>query len=520
VSDGYVVAIDAGTGSCRSIVFDGAGAQVASSSCEWSHPPEPGVSGSHAFDTARNWTLIAECVRRSLQRARLRADAIAAVSVSSMREGVVLYDKAGRELWACPNVDGRAGAEAAELVASGAAKRIYEIAGDWVAITAPARLRWLARHEPDLFARVDSMGMLSDWIIYRLTGRHVTEPSAASSSAMFDLRARTWSAELVELCGLDPDAMPEVVDSGTVVGDVSAVAGPEAGLAPGTPVVAGGADTQLALLGAGSNEHGRFTIVGGTFWQHTAILDHALIDPGGRLRTLCHVLPDRWMIEGIGFLSGLTLRWFRDAFCDGEVAEAARRGLDPYVVMEELAAAAPPGSGGVVGIFSNLMNAQHWIHAAPSLVGFDITDPERSGRRECIRAIEECAAYVARGHLDICADLLGSRPNEVVFTGGASSGALWRQIVADVLDVTVLVPVVRESTSLGAALLAGTAVGLHPDLDTAIARAVTFEEPLAPDPARADAYRELYGSWRALYDASLAISEQGLAKPLWKAAGS
>ena len=121
----------------------------------------------------------------------------------------------------------------------------------------------------------------------------------------------------------------------------------QTGLRAGTPVVVGGADTQLALLGLGIVEAGRYTVVGGTFWQHTLVLDQPLVDPGGRLRTLCHSVAGRWMIEGIGFFCGLVMRWFRDAFCDAERSRAEAEGRDVYAILEEGAAGVPPGSGGL-----------------------------------------------------------------------------------------------------------------------------------------------------------------------------
>ena len=103
-------------------------------------PALPGAPGSQVFDTARNWTLICDCIREALDRGgHRRRPTIAAVSSTSMREGMVLYDADGREIWACPNVDSRAAAEAAELVASGDARRLFEQGGDWVSITSPAR---------------------------------------------------------------------------------------------------------------------------------------------------------------------------------------------------------------------------------------------------------------------------------------------------------------------------------------------------------------------------------------------
>jgi hypothetical protein len=95
----------------------------------------------------------------------------------------------------------------------------------------------------------------------------------------------------------------------------------------------------------------------------------------------------------------MSMRWFRDAFCDAEVAQARQRGVDPYLVMEEAAAGARPG--GVIAVLSNVMNARRWTHASPSFLQFDLADPAGSGRGACVRAIEEAAAYVARGHRDI-----------------------------------------------------------------------------------------------------------------------
>src|SRR5215471_7939059 len=180
-----------------------------------------------------------------------------------------------------------------------------------------------------------------------------------------------------------------------------------------------------------------------------------LIDPAIRLRTLCHVTPGEWMLEGIGFYCGMAMRWYRDAFCDSEVAAARKRGVDPYVVMGEAAAAIPPGSNGVFAILSNLMNSRRWIHASPSFLQFDLGNPAGSGRAACIRAIEEAAAYVVRGHLDIISSL-------------------------------------TESSALGAAICAGKGAGIYAslsDLEPELRkRAATFE----PDPAAVSRYHDSF----------------------------
>jgi autoinducer-2 kinase len=520
MSNQYLLAIDAGTGSCRAVLFDSSGKQVAMAQREWSHFPLPAYPGSQVFDTHSNWEYICACIRQILATPGVTPDAILGVSSTSMREGIVLFDKEGEEIWACPNVDSRAVEEAAELVDRKLAEKIYFTGGDWVAITSPPRLLWLQKHEPQIFERIAHLTMLSDWILFKLCGEYVTDPSAGSSSGMFDLSRRTWSDEIVNMCGLRSDVLPPVREPGTMIGRVHHQAASQSGLKEGTPVVVGGADTQLGLVGIGQVEPGQFTIVGGTFWQQTIGVDRPLIDPQSRLRTLCHAIPGQWMLEGIGFYCGLVMRWFRDAFCQLELEQAQRLGQDPYVLMEQAALQAPPGSNGVMGIFSNFMDAKRWIHASPALLQFDVANPFASGKKECIRAIEESAAYVSYGHMKIIETLTGLTFNEIVFTGGAAKGMLWPQILADVLNCRVKVPVIKESTSLGAALYAGLGVGLYNDLGSVAQRIVSFEKTYEPDPAAHQLYQDLFEQWSHIYQRSLNMVEEGLVRPLWRAAGT
>ncbi len=516
----HTLAIDLGTGSCRAIIFAEDGTPVASGQREWRHASAPGVPGSQVFDTATGWRLICECIREALSTAGIAASDIAAVSSTSMREGMVLYDSAGREIWACPNVDSRALDEAAQLVRSGAARRIFERGGDWVAITSPARFLWVRAHRPEVFKAIAHVGMLSDWALYRLTGRFVTDPSSGSSSNLFDLRTRRWSSQSLTEVGLSEAVMPEVLEPGSVVGPVTSVAADETGLTPGTPVVVGGADTQLGLIGIGVTQPDRLTLVGGSFWQLTVVTDTPLIDAQARVRTLCHALPGQWMTEGIGFYCGIVMRWFRDAFCDVEVAEAARRGTDPYVAMEEAAATVPAGANGLLGVFANVMDVKRWVQAAPSFLGFDVDDPARTGRAACIRAIEEQAAFASRGHLRIIEELTGRTFGELVFTGGAAKGALWPHIVADVLGLPARIPAVKESTALGAAMFAGIGVGLYQDVTEVAQRVVRFERTIEPDPANAEVYADAFARWSQVYPHVLALSERKVLKPMWWPAGA
>jgi autoinducer 2 (AI-2) kinase len=434
MSEELLLAIDAGTGSRRAVVFDADGRQVAIGQREYTHRELSGVPGSQVFDTARNWTLICASVREALREVTPPPSRQSAPRACA-REWCSTTPAARRYGPAATSTPG-AGVEAGELVTSGVAEEIYREAGDWVSITAPARFRWIARHEPELFRSITHVGMLGDWILTRLTGEFVTDPSLGSSSGMFALARRDWSERVLNICDLYRGVFPAVVDPGTPIGVVTRDAARDTGLPAGTPVVVGGADTQLSLLGIGVTEPGRLTIVAGSFWQCTAVVDQPLIDPAARQRTLCHTVPGRWMMEGLGFCSGIVMRWFRDGFCELEALEAARTGEDVYALMERKAAAIPPGANGIFGLFSNVMQASRWVHGPPGFLGFDVSDPAGAGRIACFRAIEESTAYVTRAHVEIVQEVAGVIPREAVLTGGAAKGSLWPQIVADTIGIS------------------------------------------------------------------------------------
>lgn len=515
MNEGYIVSIDAGTGSCRCVLFDLYGHQLSFSSKEWSHPTMPQYPGSQVFDTDKNWKLICSSIKEALRIARIRSADIAAVSASSMREGMVLYDNQGREIWACPNVDARARKEAAEMMKEELGEKIYFIGGDWLSIISPPRFRWINRHMPNVYDKIAHMTMLSDWIVYKLTNVFATDPSIGSSSGMFNVSRRCWSNEIIETCGLPEDIFPPVYENGTLIGEVTRKAAQETGLKEGTTVVIGGADTQLGLVGIGAINRLDMATIGGSFWQQAAITDKPVIDPEIRLRTLCHAVPDQWMIEGVGFYSGLAMRWFRDAFCDLEKKQAVERGIDPYCIMEQEAQKVPPGSNGVFAIFSNIMNAKRWIQASPMFVQFDLTAPQESGRKECIRAIQESAAYVAFGHLKIIEALLHHSPEEIVFAGGAAKGFLWPQILCDVQGMRVRVPIIKESTSLGAAICASVALGKYRNVSEAVKQIVKYERAYSPKAKNHSMYMESYEKWIEIYAVALRIVEKKLARPMW-----
>lgn len=512
------LALDGGTGSCRAILFDAEGREVAVGQREWVHANTPGVPGGMDFDVEVNGDLFDETITEVIADIDGKVERIKAISTTSMREGFVIYDAQDRAIWACPNIDGRAGAEAAELTRDGSSDRIFQLAGDWVSITAPSRFRWIAKHQPEIIAKARKFGMLSDWIATRLTGAYATEPSCGSSSAMFDLSKRAWSSEICNIVGIDSDICPTVFESGEKIGAVTVSAAKRTGLKSGTAVIAGGGDTQLALIGLGRRPE-QATLVGGSFWQMTTITNTPVIDSKRRARTLCHAVPGQWMIEGIGFLTGFSLRWFRDAFCELETREAEELGRSVFQIMEEKAAQILPGSNGLHAIFASAMQSDNWVHGPPSFLQFDINRPQISNRIACIRALMESGAFVSEVHRQIVTDATKLDFDSLIFTGGSAQGQLWPQIIADTMNIPVEISEVKETTALGAAVLAAIGAGTYASLDEAAPMTSGIERVIEPDADNHKVYAEKMAHWKKLDKAMLQHVAENLVQPMWQAAG-
>ncbi len=515
----HILALDAGTGSGRAVVFDEEGRELAVARREWTHREEPGFPGSMTFDRETNWRLLVEAIREALSR--VDQPRVVAVSTTSMREGIALYDEAGQELWACANVDARAVEEVRELKAREPELELwaYQRSGQTYALGAAPRLFWLKKHQPEIYERARWLTMLSDWIAVRLGAPPAVDPTNGGTTGLFHLETRSWDLELGRRLGVK-EALLEtpVFEPGTVVGEVSAKAARETGLPPGTPIIMGGGDAQLGTLGLGATGPGDTVILGGSFWQQEVNLAVPKADPTARIRVNFAAQPALWQAEAIVFFPGIAVRWFRDALAPDLKAEARRAGRDPYELLEELAARVPPGAYGLTPILSDAMDYLHWRHAAPSFLNFGL-DPVRFHRGTFFRALEENAALVTRANLERIAAFAGVFPKEAVFAGGASKGKLWPQIVADVLQVPLKIPVVKEATALGAAIVAGVGVGLYPDAARAATALVRYERVVEPRRENREVYEEAYQRWREAYPVQLELADRGVTTSMWRAPG-
>ncbi|MDH4943489.1 autoinducer-2 kinase [Sulfurimonas sp. C5] len=517
----YLLAIDAGTGSIRAVLFDILGNQLCVSQQEWTHLEEEGVPNSMSFDFTKNWQFTCNCIQGVIEASNVNPEDILALSATSMREGIVLYDKDGNELWGVANVDARASEEVKYLKENfpEIEEKFYQTSGQTFALGALPRLLWLKNNRPDIYKQVASISMIGDWILAKLSGVIASDPSNGGTTGIFSLSDRTWDSYMAQSIGLKDDIFPKVYEVGEVLGNVTKKASQETSLSETTKVVMGGGDVQLGSAGLGVVKEGDVAVLGGSFWQQVVNISSYVKPPKDMsLRVNPHVVNGLSQAEGITFFSGLIMRWFRDAFCDLEKLEAEKENRDVYELLEEKAKNVPAGSYGILPIFSDAMKYGKWYHAAPSFLNLNI-DSTKSNKISMFRSLEENAAIVSSINLENIKKFSGVEFDTIVFAGGASKGTLWSQILADVTGYTVKIPKVTEATALGAAMAAGVGAEIYENLVVASEKLVQWDKTYTPNFENKKVYDELKEKWQSAYEEQLKLVDDNITTSMWKAPG-
>jgi len=515
------MAVDAGTGSVRAVIFDIDGNQISVAQEEWTHLAEDGVPNSMSFDFRANWELTVGCIKKAISDANLSGEDIVSLSATSMREGILLYDKEGNELWGVANVDARADKEVKYLKENfpGIEEEFYNASGQTFALGALPRIMWLKNNRPEVYEKVANISMIGDWILAKLSGVIATDPSNGGTTGIFSLESREWMSEMSTKVGLKDNIFVPVLEVGTLMGTVTNEASIETGLSTNTKVVMGGGDVQLGSAGLGVVELGDVAILGGSFWQQVVNIPSATPPPKDMgIRVNPHVIPNQSQAEGITFFSGLVMRWFRDAFCEMEKLQAKEQGVDAYAILEQKAKNVPVGSHGIIPIFSDAMKYGKWYHASPSFLNLSI-DPEVCNRASMFRSLQENAAIVSSINLEKIKEFSGLEIDTVVFAGGASKGALWSQILADVTGCKIKIPKVTEATALGAAMSAGVGAGIYESISDAAKKLVVWDKTYEPNMENKKLYDELKEKFILAYEAQLKLVDDNITTSMWKAPG-
>ncbi|HEY0088613.1 MAG TPA: FGGY family carbohydrate kinase, partial [Candidatus Lokiarchaeia archaeon] len=482
------------TTGCRTYIYGLGGEIIASDYQEWdSYYPSPAFVEQ---DANIWWTSIKKTIEAAIKKSNINKTEIVSLSVTNQRETIVPIDKEGNPLHnALVWQDRRTVDQVEQIKNKIGAKKIYKTTGLTIdPYFSATKILWFKENKPEIYQKTYKFLLVSDFIIYKLTGQIISDYSNLSRTMLFDINNLKYSEYIASELELDLDKMPEAVESGVEIGEITTN---DTAFDKKTLVVTGAGDQQCAALGVGVVSPGKMKCTTGTGSFILAYLEEPKFDSQKRVLCSCHAIPGAWVQEASIFTSGATLRWFRDQIGQPERLIAEEGGRDPYDIMTAEAEKSPIGANGLI-LTPHLVGAgaPYWNPFAKGVV-FGLTLGQK--RRDLYRAVLEGVAFEVKKNVEIFKEI-GIEPKELLLTGGGSRSDFWNQIYADVLGITCVRNKNEEATSLGAAILAATGAGLFQNMSEAAKNLCKVDKKWIPNVENNELYGRIYEFSNGLYD--------------------
>jgi xylulokinase len=420
---------------------------------------------------------------------------IAAVGVTGMLPAMVVLDAAGKLLR--PSIqqsDARCGAEVEELKWEVDSVSFVARAGNGInqQLIAP-RLRWIEKHEPEVFRKIATVFGSYDYINWRLTGKRAVEKNWALEAGFVDVTSGAVADDLVSLAHIPRSTLPTKSESHEILGHISAEAAADTGLRQGTPVVGGAADLIASALAAGITRKGDVLLKFGGSVDILVATDQPVPDP--RLYLDYHLLPGLFMPNGCMATGGSGLNWFVNTFAASERADAFAAGVSVHELLDRKAAAVTAGSDGltVLPYFLGEKTPVHDPFARGVFSGLTLSHTIG----HLWRAMLEGYAYALAHHVEVLHDM-GYTTTGYFASDGGSNSRIWMQIVADILREPVQLLCGHPGSCLGAAWTAVIGAGLASDWES-ISKFVRKGTLVEPNHANLEWYADGYRVFRSLY---------------------
>ena len=483
-----LLAIDAGTTSVKAGLFSPDGRCLGVGRQEYQL--ETPAADRAQLDPEVYWRACLKTVHEAIQQPGVKPEQVKALAVSSQGETTITLDASGKAIYpALVWLDNRASDQAAFL-AERFGKEVYSRTGipEIVPTWSACKILWIRQNEPEIFSRAHTFLLVQDYLIYRLTGRIVTDGSVSCTTLNYDIVNNAWWADVQDAIGIRTEQLPEIVQPGANVGTLSRKAAGQLELSTRTCVVTGGMDQAVGAIGAGNFEPGKVSESTGAALAIQATITDPMMDSSQVIPVYYHSVPKRYLFVPVCPTAGMALKWFRDSFCQDEMKQAVSEKMDAYDRLTGLAQSVPAGSDGLI-MLPHLMGAfspEPNLLARGSFTGFTLGHT----RGHFVRALLEGVAFLLKRNLESI-ERTGMVIREIRSTGGGARSRLWNQIKANVCNRPVLTLANEETALLGDAILAGVAGGVFQSIEEGCNAMVVVKETIEPD-GDAAAYLEPY----------------------------
>lgn len=492
----YLIGIDLGTSSTKTILFKEDGQIVAQDSYDYPlyHPEE-----SWAEQDPNDWfNAVVNTIKTVVKESKVNAEDIKSIGLSGQMHGLVMideYENIIRDaiLWC----DGRTSKECSEINEILGEEKIINITGN-PALTGftLSKIIWVRNNELENYKKCKKILLPKDYIRFKLTGEYYTEYSDASGTNLLDIKNLTWSKEILEKLNIDESLLPEIKKSHEISGYITKEISSLTGLKCGTPVVAGAADNAAAAIGAGVIEEGNGFMTIGTSGVIFSPINYPKVDKAGRVHTFCSAVEGKWAILSCTLSAGQSKKWAIESLFSEEKKKAKEENNSIYEILDREIEKMPIGSNKLfflpylMGERSPLLDEK----ARGAFIGL----LDFHNKYNMYRAVLEGVSFSQKQCLDIMSEM-GIDFLNLRIAGGGSVSGLWRQMFSDTLNTKLETLESSETAALGAAILAGVGSGVYKDIESATKSIVKKKDIVNPNMNNHLEYMNYYNVYKNLY---------------------
>ena len=507
-----LLGIDIGTTSVKTVLLNEKGEKVETYLQEYTLlTPKPNIV---ELDPEIYWNSCVLCIRKMLNKLPSNVSSkIKALAISSQGETLITLSKQGKPLRnAIVWLDNRSIEECNLLKDVFSSDTVYkktgcpEIEPTW----ASTKILWMKRNEPQIFNKAYKFCLVEDYLIYKFTGEFFCDAALYTSTLLIDINMHNWWDEMLDFIGIKKNRLPKLMNSCKIVGHLTDEAAKITGLSKDTVVVTAGMDQACAAIGSGNIKEGRITESTGSGINIIATTNKFYYDNPSRIVYQCHIMDDKYIALPWCKTAGMVLKWFKDNFCQLEIKTSKEKKKDPYDFLSMMAEKVCPGSDGLIMLphLAGAMSPEMDSFAKGVFYGIGLN----TTKGHFIRSIMEATAYMLRANLDDI-EKMGIKTSEIISLGGASKSKLWNQIKSDVTGKRINILDNPEAGCLGAAIIAGYAVGIYTSLEEGCEKAARCTNEFLPNIDNInmynicfEIYEDLYQSLKSMYRKSININ--------------
>lgn len=494
----FILTFDVGTTSVKTCLFDQTLHLVGYVNDEYELLTEEG--GIVEMPPGLYWEKVKSGIKRVLETTGIGGDRVKIITITTQGETIIPVDERGGELRnAIVWLDGRAVKEGQIISERFSPENAYSVTGipEINSHCPVSKILWLKNNEPRIYARTYKFLLLEDYLIFKFTGRFVTEKSLLSTTGYFDIVNDHLWYEVLGYMQVNPGLIPQPMECGEKVGRVRKNVAEEVGISYDSIVTTGAMDQVAAAVGAGNVTQGIITETTGTALVIAATTPKPDFNHPARVPIYRHALKGRYLAIPVCMTAGIILKWFKDEFCQQEVLKSRKEGIPVYRLLDIMAENVPPLSGGV--LLLPYFTGTQTPHSNPQAKGVFYGISLNSRKENFVRAIFEAVGYMLRENIELV-ESMGFTIKQIRSLGGGANSSVWLRMKADITGKEVFSMEQSECASLGAAALGAFAVGMLEDIEKVSIIANRIRDSFLPRIDISALYKTGYRQYKNLYN--------------------